>query len=140
MTSLFFLLHASWLCRSHIYICTQYTYIHNIHIYTIYIYTVPHFLSAWIHWKYINPFSFSAIPLAGKQVLTGTEIRSEKSSFTDNLVKSWALLAKVSVFMCQKMALRRPKQKNGDHFLSPTTPQNGVQHVCFMRLALLGGF
>ena len=29
--------------------------------------------------------------------------------------------------------------KNGDHFLTPTTPQNGVEHVCFMRLALLGG-
>ena len=30
--------------------------------------------------------------------------------------------------------------KNGDHFLTPTTPQNGAEHVCFMRLALLGGF
>ena len=47
---------------------------------------------------------------------------------------------KVPVFTCQKMALRVPIQKNGDHFLSPTTPQNGVRHVCFMRLALLGGF
>ena len=44
------------------------------------------------------------------------------------------------VFKCQKMALRVPNKKNGDHFLSPTTPQNGVRHVCFMRLALLGGF
>ena len=49
-------------------------------------------------------------------------------------------MAKVPVFRCQKMALRAPKQKNGDHFLTPTTPQNGVEHVCFMRLALLGGF
>ena len=38
------------------------------------------------------------------------------------------------------MALWAPKQKKRDHFLSPTTPQNGVGHVCFMRLALLGGF
>ena len=37
-------------------------------------------------------------------------------------------------------ALRWPKQKNGDYFLSPTTPQNGVQHVCFLCLSLLGGF
>ena len=41
------------------------------------------------------------------------------------------------------MALRAPKQndaKNQDHFLIPTSPQNGVEHVCFVRLALLGGF
>jgi len=31
-------------------------------------------------------------------------------------------------------------QKNEDHFLTPTNPQNGVEHICFMRLALLGGF
>ena len=51
-----------------------------------------------------------------------------------------AILAKVPVLKCQKMALRAPKQKNGDHFLTPTTPQNGVEHVSFMRLALMGGF
>ena len=38
------------------------------------------------------------------------------------------------------MALLVPRQKNQDHFLMPTFPQNGVEHVCFMRLALLGGF
>ena len=51
-----------------------------------------------------------------------------------------AKMPKVPVFRCQKMALPSPKQKNGYHFLTPTTPQNGVEHVCFMRLALLGGF
>ena len=30
--------------------------------------------------------------------------------------------------------------KKGDLFLMPTSPQNGGLHVCFMRLALLGGF
>ena len=38
------------------------------------------------------------------------------------------------------MALRARKLKNRDHFLTPTSPQNGVEHVCFMHLALLGGF
>ena len=51
-----------------------------------------------------------------------------------------ALLAKVPVLKCQKMALWVPKQKNGDHFFMPTTPQNGDKYVCFMRLAHLGGF
>ena len=51
-----------------------------------------------------------------------------------------ALLAKVPVFRCQKMALRVPRQKNRDHFLMPTSPQNDVQHVCFMHLSLLSGF
>ena len=49
-------------------------------------------------------------------------------------------LPKVPVFKRQKMALRVPGHKNGDHFLMPTTPQNGKEPVCFMRLALLGGF
>ena len=51
-----------------------------------------------------------------------------------------AILAKVPVLKCQKIALRAPKQKKEDHFLTPTSPQNGVEHVCFMHLALLGGF
>ena len=51
-----------------------------------------------------------------------------------------ALLPKVPVFKCQKMALRAPESKNGDHFLTPTSPQNGVEHVSFMRLALWVGF
>ena len=51
-----------------------------------------------------------------------------------------AILAKVPVFKCQKMALRAPKQKKRDHFSMPTSPQNGVEHVYFVRLALLGGF
>ena len=34
-------------------------------------------------------------------------------------------LAKVPVFTCQKMALRVPIQKNGDHFSMPISPQNG---------------
>ena len=51
-----------------------------------------------------------------------------------------ALLPKVPVFNCQKMALRMPKQKNGDHFLMPTSPQNGGLHVGFMRLPLSGVF
>ena len=50
-----------------------------------------------------------------------------------------AILAKVPVLKCQKMALRTPKQKKRDHFSMPTSPQNGVEHICFMRLALLGG-
>ena len=37
------------------------------------------------------------------------------------------------------MALQVPEQKNVHHFLMPTSPQNGVEQVCFMRLALLGG-
>ena len=49
-----------------------------------------------------------------------------------------ALLAKVPVFKCQKMGLLLPKQKDGDHFLMPTSPQNGELPVCFMRLPLLG--
>ena len=32
------------------------------------------------------------------------------------------------------------KSKNGDHFLTPTTPQSDGIHVCFVRLLLLGGF
>ena len=52
----------------------------------------------------------------------------------------WALLVKVTVFRCQKMAFGVPRQKNRDHFLMSTSPQNGGEHVCFMRLALLGGF
>ena len=51
-----------------------------------------------------------------------------------------SFFAKVPVFKCQKMALRVPKQKNGDHFFMPTSPENGVEHDCFVRLALLGGF
>ena len=49
-------------------------------------------------------------------------------------------LANVPVFKWQKMALWVPKQKNGDHFSMPTSPQNGREHVCFKHLALLGGF
>ena len=45
-----------------------------------------------------------------------------------------------AIFLCQKMALRAPKQKNEDHFSTPTSPQNGVEHICFVRLAPLGGF
>ena len=66
------------------------------------------------------------------------------SSFLDEVpfFGTWkrALLVKVPIFKCQKMALRLPKQKNRDHFLMPTSPQNGRFHVCFMRLSLLGGF
>ena len=51
-----------------------------------------------------------------------------------------AILAKVPVLKCQKMALRAPKQKNRDHFSTPTSPQNGAELVCFVRLALLGWF
>ena len=50
------------------------------------------------------------------------------------------LLPKMAVLTRQKIALRGPKQKNGDHFSMPTSPQNGREHVCFMHLALLGGF
>ena len=38
------------------------------------------------------------------------------------------------------MTLLVPTQKNGDHFWMPKSPQNGGLHVCFMLLALLGGF
>ena len=50
------------------------------------------------------------------------------------------LLPKVPIFKWQKMALPAPRQKNRDHFLTPTSPKNNVEHVCFRRLALLGGF
>ena len=36
------------------------------------------------------------------------------------------------------MVLWAPKLKNRDHFSTPTSPQNGVEHVCFMRLARFG--
>ena len=49
-------------------------------------------------------------------------------------------LPKVPVFKCEKMALRMRKQKNGDHFFMPTSPQNDGLHVCFMHSSLLGGF
>ena len=51
-----------------------------------------------------------------------------------------AFLPKVPVLTRKKIALRGPKQKNRDHFSMPKSPQNGVEHVCFMRLAFLGGF
>ena len=47
--------------------------------------------------------------------------------------------SEVPFFGTSKRALL-PKQKNGDPFFMPTSPQDGVEHVCFMRLALLGGF
>ena len=34
-----------------------------------------------------------------------------------------ALLPKVPVFQRQKIALRAPESKNGDHFLTPTPPK-----------------
>ena len=43
------------------------------------------------------------------------------------------ILAKVPVLKCQKMVLRAPKQKKRDHFSTPTSPQNGAEHVCFVR-------
>ena len=43
-------------------------------------------------------------------------------------------------FHVPKMTLWMLKQKNGDHFLMPISPQNGEGHVRFRRLALLGGF
>ena len=51
-----------------------------------------------------------------------------------------ALSLKLPVFLCQKMALRAPKQKKRDHFSTPTSPQNGAELICFVRLALLGWF
>ena len=35
------------------------------------------------------------------------------------------------------MGLQAPESKNGDHFFTPTSPQNGDENICFMRLPLL---
>ena len=51
--------------------------------------------------------------------------------------QKWALLPKVPIFRCPKMGLRAPVSKNGDHFFTPTSPQNGGIDICFMRLPLL---
>ena len=47
-------------------------------------------------------------------------------------------MPKVPIFRCPKMGLRAPESKNGDHFFTPTSPQNGGIDICFMRLPLLG--
>ena len=47
-------------------------------------------------------------------------------------------MGKVPTFRCPKMGLRVPESKNGDHFFTPTSPQNGGIDICFMRLPLLG--
>ena len=36
----------------------------------------------------------------------------------------------------KKMGLWAPKSKNGDHFFTPTSPQNGEIDICFVRLPL----
>ena len=46
-------------------------------------------------------------------------------------------MGKVPTFRCPKMGLRAPESKNGDHFFTPTSPQNGEIDICFMRLPLL---
>ena len=46
-------------------------------------------------------------------------------------------MPKVPILRCPKMGLRAPKSKNGDHFFTPTFPQNGGIGFCFMRLPLL---
>ena len=48
--------------------------------------------------------------------------------------------AKSARFHVPKNGTSDAETKKRDHFFLPTTPQNGVRHVCFMRLALLGGF
>ena len=40
-------------------------------------------------------------------------------------------LLKITVFRCKRMGLRMPKSKNGDHFLSPAIPKNGVTDFSF---------
>ena len=42
------------------------------------------------------------------------------------------------IFRCPKMGLWAAESKNGDHFFTPTSPQNGGIDICFMRLPLLG--
>ena len=64
----------------------------------------------------------------------------KQSLFQTGLFLEFSVRPKVPVFRCQKMAFGVPRQKNRDHFLMSTSPQNGGEHVCFMRLALLGGF
>ena len=51
-----------------------------------------------------------------------------------------ALLPKVPNFGYQKTLLWVPESKNGDHFLTPTSPQNGGIDVCSVRLSFLRGF
>ena len=48
-------------------------------------------------------------------------------------------LAIVLVFKYQKMGTRTPNQKKGNHFLMPTSPQNGGLHValCIFGLFLV---
>ena len=41
------------------------------------------------------------------------------------------------IFRCPKMGLRAAESKNGDHFFTPTSPQNGGFDTCFMCLPLL---
>ena len=49
-------------------------------------------------------------------------------------------MPKVPIFRCQKMGLRAPESKNGDHFFTPTYPQNGGIDFGFKHLPLLKGF
>ena len=51
--------------------------------------------------------------------------------------QKWALFPKVPAFRCPKMGLWVSESKNGGHFLTPTSPQNGDIDICFMRLPLL---
>ena len=50
----------------------------------------------------------------------------------------WPKSLKVAMFRRPKMRLRAPQTKNGYHFFTPTSPQNGGIDICFMRLPLLG--
>ena len=49
------------------------------------------------------------------------------------------LLPKVPNFGYQKTVLWVPETKNGDHFFTPTSPQNGGIDICSVRLSLLSG-
>ena len=41
-------------------------------------------------------------------------------------------------FQVLKMGLWMPKNENGDHFFTPTSPQNGGIDICVVLLSLLG--
>ena len=48
-------------------------------------------------------------------------------------------MPKMSNFGFTKMGLQVPETKDGNHFFTPTSPENGGKDICVLRLPLLGG-
>ena len=48
-------------------------------------------------------------------------------------------MPKMSNFGFTKMGLQVPETKDGNHFFTPTSPENGGKDICVVRLPLLGG-